>query len=309
MSETEILNKSPLMTYIKEFDTQHIDWGYNQYWVNANAQDRQVWNTLFKSELNFREKYGLNAIWSDEGGQGDGKSMALVRKKQIIEEVFRVPFNLKRFISEIHFFTDDLEAKLSEHNTRDCNVLDEQIREYGLMARFQEDRLANYEDTYRKPQRSIGYASPSLRRHEHFFIFEAMGDFFVDPSNYNVTSIEILLKTKRKSDGMIMPRGVLKLKAPPVELWEAYNKKKDKFIEKMRQRQGGMMERIEKDAQKVIDEFGEGTFLRPLKDGGYLLIGKDSIKLHVYKSLGMRAYTVAGYDLIIEEIRRKLNPN
>lgn len=307
--ELEISNKSPMLKYIREFDVQHIDWGYNKYWVNANQQDRQTWNALFLSEIKFREEFGLNIIWSDEGGQGDGKSTALIRKKQVIDNVYKVKFNKQKFLSQIHFFTDDLEASLSKPGKRDCNVLDEQIREYGLMARFQEDRLANYEDTYRKPQRSIGYASPSLRKHEHFFIFEAMGDFFVNPKNYEVSSIEVMLKTKRKSDSLIVPRGILKFKTPEVDLWEAYNKKKDKFIEKMRNRQGGMMERIEKDAQKVIDSCGKDNFLRPLKDGGYMLVGKDAIKLHVYKTLGMRAFTVAGYDLLTEEIRRILNPN
>lgn len=308
MQDIEILNKSPLMKYIRDFDIQHIGWGYNEYWVNAQAQNRQVWNALFKSEIDFRQKFGLNIIWSDEGGQGDGKSMALLRKKRVIDDSFGVTYSLQKFINQIHFFNDDLEEALSEPGKRDCNVLDEQIREYGIMARFQEDRLANYEDTLRRPQRNIGYASPSLRKHEHFFVFEALGDFYVDPENYNVTSVEVLLKIKRKSDGLIMPRGVLKLKAPEPELWEAYNAKKDHFLAKQRKRQGGVMSRLERDADRVITDHGASSFYKEFKNGERMLIGKEAILLRTYKTLGMRAYTVSGYALIVEEIRRILEP-
>lgn len=302
--QIEILNKSPLQNFIKKFDEAHIKWGYDEYWINAVNQDYRVWNTLFHEEIKFREKNTLNFVWSEEGGQGDGKSMALLRKKQIIDQVYGVEYNIRKFVDRIHFFGQDLEEALSNTPKRSTNVLDEQVKTYGIMSRFTEDQLANYEDTFRRPQKNIGYASPSLRRHEHFFIFEAMGDIYVNEKG-EPTAVEVMLKTKRKSDKQIMPRGVIRLKAPEKELWDAYNAKKDDFISKLEQKQGGLMDRIEKDADKVIGQHKERLY-KTLKDGTKVIQSKAVIDLYVYKVLGMRAYTVAGYEMIREEIRRKL---
>lgn len=300
----DALSKSPMKKFLTDFDNAHLHWTYNEYWRYAMAQDFRVWNALLVKEITFRKDKGLNFIWSIEGEQGDGKSMGLTRIKQIIDEHNEVKFKLKSFLSKLHFFHEDLEESLSTPGRRTCDVLDEQTKMHGLMVRFIEDQLANFEDIYRKPQRSIGYASPSLRRHEHFFIFEALGDIYVNKEG-EPSAVALLLKTKRKSDKMIMPRGIIKLKTPEPELWEAYNKKKDKFIEKMQSKQGGVMARIEKDADKVIKKAGDSLY-RYLKDGTKLPAAKKTIDLYMYKILGMRSYTVAGYELVREEIKRKL---
>lgn len=303
MSENEALNKSALQSYISQFDMANIDWGYSEYWKHALAQDFRIWNGYFLNEIKFRAKFGLNVVWSVEGGQGSGKSMCLLRQKRIIDDAYGVEYDLEKFVSQIHFFTSDLEEALSMSERRTTNVLDEQIKSHGIMTRFTEDMLANYEDTFRKPQKNIGFASPSLRRHEHFFVFEALGDIFVDNEG-NTSAVEVMLKTKRKSDGLLMPRGVLRLKAPEKDLWEMYNLKKDAFIEKMEKKEGGVMGKIERDADRVIAEFGD--FLYKDKNGLKVPAGSKTIDLYMYKCVGMRSYTMNGYDLLREEIKRKL---
>lgn len=302
--EHDNLNKSPLQDYITTFDDMHIKLEYDDYWSIARKQDFMVWNSLFIDEIKFRREFGLNVVWSVEGSQGDGKSMGLLRTKQIIDKYFGTSFDLERFVNEIHFFDEDLETALSKPQKRSCHVLDEQPRGHGLMVRFIEDQLANYEDTFRKPQINIGYASPSLRNHEHFFVFEALGDIYVDKEG-NPTAVNLLLKTKRKSDKQLMPRGILKLKIPEKELWTAYNKKKDAFILRMQNKQGGVMDRLDRDAQRVIDEYGSKLY-KITKDGEKVPLPKKSIELYMYRVLGMRAYTVSGYGLLLESIKQKL---
>lgn len=299
----ETLNKSPMQQYIAEFDAAHLNWGYNEYWAYACAYDVKFWNTLFKNEIIFREKFGLNLIWSVEGTQGSGKSQSLIRMKQLIDSVYGINYDIKKFVDQIHFFPEDLEKALSESPKRNTHLLDEQIRVYGMMSRFTEDQLSNYEDTFRKPQINIGYASPSLRRHEHFFIFEAMDNLYVD-ENDNVSAVDIMLKTRRKSDRAIMPRGILRMRAPEKDLWDAYNDKKDNFIKRMQSNEGGMMKRLEDAADKVIAKYGELLVIET--KNGPKLASKSLIFLYTYKVLGTSAYTVAAYELIVEEIRRKV---
>lgn len=298
------LNKSPMQDYISQFDDIHIKWGYDDYWLYAKNTDYLFWNTLFIREIEFRKRFGLNLVWSVEGDQGDGKSMGLLRTKQLIDEHFGNKFDIDRFIDEIHFFDEDLESSLSVAQKRSCHVLDEQPRGHGLMVHYIQDQLANYEDTFRKPQINIGYASPSLRNHQHFFIFEALGDIFVDEDG-NPTAVNLMLKTKRKSDKMIMPRGIIKLKIPEKEVWKQYNLKKDGFIKKMQDKQGGIMDRIDRDAKKVIDAYGEKLY-RFDKQGNKQALAKKGLELYMYRCLGMRAYTVSGYELLLESIKQKL---
>lgn len=299
-----ILNKSPLNQFFTDFDDSHPKWGYDEYWSHAKKQNYLEWNSLFLQEAYFRKQFGLNIIWSIEGKQGGGKSMALLRKKQIIDKVYGNPYSLEKFISEIHFFPDDLEEGISSSKNGSCNVLDEQIREHGIMTRFSEDQLANYEDTLRRVQKNIGYASPRLRRHEHFFIFKAHGDIFIDQTD-TVGAVQVMMSTKREKDDLIVPRGILQFKAPEKNLWDAYNAKKDLFILKMQRKESGLMEKIEHHASMVIEKFSDQLYLER-KDGTRTVVSKDAIELYMYKTLGMRAYTIKGYELVREEIKRKL---
>lgn len=302
--QIELLSKSPLQTYIRMFDDAHIKWDYDDYWQNAIQQDYRIWNSLYKEEIKFRHEHSLNFVWSVEGGQGDGKSMALVRQKQLKDEIYGKEYTIPKFLKRYHFFSQDMEESISGSSSKTTNCLDEQIKSHGIMARFTEDQLANYEDTLRRTQKNIGYASPSLRRHEHFFIFEALGDIYVDNEG-KTTAVDLMLKIKRKKDKVIMPRGIIRLKAPPQDLWDAYNEKKDDFILKMERKEGGLMERIEIDAQRVLDSHKENLY-RNLRSGGRVPQSKAVIDLYMYKTLGMRAYTVSGYEMVREEIRRKL---
>lgn len=291
--------KSPLKEYIENFDLQNIDKGYNDYWLIAMRQDFRVWNSLLLSELKYREPF-RNMVFSIEGEQGTGKSAGLLGMGVLISDTFKKKFSLSHY----HFFTEDLTNDLKKFNKRTFYGCDEQLRIHGLMSHMIDEDLANYEDIYRKPQVNIGYASPRLRIHEHFFIFEALDDIEED-TNGEPVSVKLLLKTKRKSDKLIMPRGIIKFKWPKKRLWNAYNKKKDRFIEKMRKKEGGLMEQIDKDANKIIKKY-ENKLYRELKDGTMVPVSKNAIMLYIYKAIGMRVYTVEGYKILMEQIKAKL---
>jgi len=293
-------SKSPLQDYLDKYDNAHINENYNQYWVTAVNQDYRVWNALFVDEISWRESHRRNLVFSIDGIQGEGKSAGLLRALEVIAERFYTKFNLKK----LFFFQEDLKESLDNAKKRTQHGLDEQPRMFGLMSGMIQEQLANYEDIYRKPQISIGYASPTLRVHEHFFIFQAMGNIELNDKTGFPETVELMLKTRRKSDNIIMPRGILRFKWPDYDTWARYEARKDKFISQMQENKGGVMNKMEKDANKVIKEAGNAIY-REVK--GQQKPGTNAqIDLAMYEIIGMRAYTVDGYKLLREKIKQKL---
>jgi hypothetical protein len=288
-----------MQDYIEKFDLKYIDFSYNEYWKIAVNQDYRIWNALFKNELEHRERH-RNVVFSVEGEQGLGKSIFLLRMGQIISETYGNKFDL----DNIHFFQDTFEKNLSEAKKRTFHGLDEQPRLYGVMSSYVQDQLANYEDIYRKPQISIGYASPSLRTHEHFFIFQAMGEIEIFEDN-SPASVSVMLMTKRKSDRMIMPRAVLKFNWIDKKVWAEYEKRKDAFIGDFKSKKDPLLEKINEDAAKIIEKHGDKLILTN-KEGVKKLAVKQTIDFYVYDVVGMRSYTMEGYRMLRESVKQKL---
>jgi len=286
---TQTLSKSPLMRYTEAFDLKYLDYGYTDYWRMAIQTDPKAINALLMEEIKFREQFFANFVFSVEGTQGTGKSSFMLRLNQILGEQYGNPFDLKN----CHFFHEDMQEDLKHYKERTTYCQDEQPRIFGVMSSFLQEELANYEDIYRKPQVNIGYASPSLRRHEHFFIFETYGDIYLDKETGQPSGVEAMLKLRRFSDSMIMPRGKVKLSWVAEDFWDKYNKKKDIFIKKMGGKKGDRLKILEKYANDVIKKY---------KSNLYTLSGSGSIKMkdkytldyYLNKSAGMGNLTSEG---------------
>jgi len=296
----EKLSKSPLMQYIDAYDLKNIDMGYNEYWVAADRQDCSVLNQMLANELEYRQGHFRNIVFSVEGTQGDGKSAGMLSLGASISQFFNTKFS----VDHIHFYHEDLMKDLKNFKKRTFYCQDEQPRAYGLMSSFIQDELANYEDTYRKPQVNIGYASPSLRTHEHFFIFEALDRIFLNEKG-DLSAVELMLKTKRRSDGMVLARGKIHLKWPKKSFWDAYNKKKDKFILKMGGKKGDRLKILEDYADKVLKKHKNDLYSHTLQ-GNIKLKSKDIINLYINKVVGMGNLTGGGLDQTRAFITEKL---
>lgn len=295
--ENLTLSKSKMMQYINAFDMQNINFGYNEYWLEAKKQPYLIWNNFYSDEIKFRESHFMNIVFSIEGTQGEGKSLFLLRSGEIISKAYGTKFNL----DHIHFFPEDLSKDLANFKERTYYGQDEQPRVHGVMSNFIQDELSNYEDIYRKPQVNVGYASPSIRSHEHFFIFEACGDIYIDKNSGELSAVEVMLKTKRKSDGLIMPRGILRVSAPDKQLWKQYNQKKDDFIKKMGGEKGNRIKIIDDYAKATIEKFEED--LTQETDKGIKIASKDKIDFLITKTVGMGNMTQEGKTLVREEIK------
>lgn len=292
------VDKSPMQTYIEAFDTKYIDWMYNEYWKNAKAQPFHIWNALFKNELAHRERH-RNVVFSVEGEQGLGKSVFMMRLGGVISDTY----GSKLDVENIHFFPDLFEKALSEAKHRTFYCMDEQPRIYGVMSNYVQDQLANYEDIFRKPQISIGYAAPRLRTHEHFFIFKALGDIEIYDDG-SPASVSVMLMTKRKSDDMIMPRAMLKFSWADKKLWTDYERRKDQFIGDFKAKKDPMMGKIAEDADRVVQKWGDKMFVDSAK-GVKKIVNRSTLDFYVYDVVGMRAYTMEGMRMLREAVKQK----
>ena len=155
----------------------------------------------------------------------------------------------------------------------------------GMMSSFIQEELANYEDIFRKPQVNIGYASPSLRVHEHFFIYEALDDIFLDEQG-KPCAVQVMLKTKRKSDHLIMPRGLVRLRWPETKFWNAYNKKKDKFTKRMVGSKGDRVKILEEYAEQTFKKHKDDLYLENKSGDGYRPKNKEVFKYRIDKTIG-----------------------
>lgn len=293
------LDKSPMQKYIDDFDFANADASFNEYWKIAISQPYEPWNELFLAELYHREKF-KNVVFSFEGEQGLGKSICLLKVCGKISDVYRSKFDLEN----IHFFNDSFEQALRRGKKRTVYGLDEQTRDYGVMSTYIQDQLANFEDIYRKPQISIGYASPRLRVHEHFFIFKVLGDIEVYEDGSPAT-VQAMLYTKRRMDDLIMPRARLKFSWVEKKLWDDYEAKKDKFIFDVQDNKDYMMTRIDKDALKIIEKHKEKLLVENAK-GVKKIVVRSTLDYLVYDVVGMRAYTMEGYRMLREAVKQKL---
>ena len=289
-----------MMQFIDAFDLKNIELGYNEYWVKALKQNYGTWNALLSEEFKWRANNYRNVVFSIEGTQGTGKSAGLLRLLDLTGNIFGNKFSL----DHLHFFHENLMKDLQKFKKRTAYAQDEQTRMHGMMSSFVQDELANYEDIYRKPQVNIGYASPSLRTHEHFFIFEAMDSIYLDNKG-KPAAVELLLKTKRKSDGFIMPRGVIRLNWVKMDLWHSYEKKKDRFLKKMGGTKGDILKTLEDYADKVLKKHKNDLYSET--QAGYLRIkGKEVIDLYINKVVGMRNLTGNGLAQTRAIIKEKL---
>lgn len=309
MAEKNVLRKSKsfLQDYLEKYDLAHINEGYNEYWLNAAKQNYTSWNALVMDEFKFRESHESNLIWSTEGGQGSGKSRFNLRMCIISGQIFDKPFRL----DNMYFFQQDLRNALKNFKKRTTYSEDEQPRTHGIMSKFLEDELADFEDLYRRPQVNISYVAPQLRTHNHFFVFKTLGDFFVYQKN-QVAEVESMFLTKRNSDDMLMPRGIVRVKCPDQKIWDLYNKKKDQFLEAMKGKKGDRIKILEDYAIKVANKHFDKLYVK-FKNGICKIKSKEILKLYLQKEFGVDSFTSGGLnqsvaclqEILLERLQKK----
>jgi hypothetical protein len=254
-------DESPLETYFRELDLLYRNSTDMDYFDRAMQEDPIYMNKLFITDLKFRNDAKLNFVMSVSDvitRTGSGKSSAAIRSGLVGANIFGTTFDM----SHIVWTPEELDKRIERAENKTVWLLDEQRQtNIGLMSQTTQLRLSDYEDQIRQAQVNIIYCAPQLREHNHLYCFEThkltrirnqicdqcqTTDLckqcdkvpFWERSGYP-QHIFLMLRTKRITTGMQVPRGMIKVTMPPHEIMEQYWKVKDENVQKMKRKEEG----------------------------------------------------------------------
>jgi len=183
-------------------------------------------------------------------------------------------------------------------------------------------------------QINLLYASPSLRQHEHYFVFstfrivriaDAECSHCKDYEKYNPMSGKpspcesctlpvhkrngypkyflLLLKTKRLIDSMLVPRGIIQFPMPNNKFVEEYDVMKQNHIKRLQAKESAWWDKMKKYADFVWVA-KKDKLVKQLKKGGYQVVGKETIKVAILDAIG-RKLTGEANETLIELVKQR----
>jgi len=286
---------------LKEGNPMYLDRDY--YYSMAIQTQPEHWNKLLLEEYKFRANNKMNVVFSAYGGQGSGKSLSMLENCSILGEVFNVPFTVDNVVFDVM----DFNARIKERKARETYFLDEQnLGNIGIMSRSNLLFLADYEDQLRITQNNFGYASPELRDHSHFFIFETYG---IKRDSKGVPDLFYsLLWTKRHIDQCFVPRGIVSFKSiikSNPEFYEQYQKKKMEHIEHLEKKDLSTLNEMDKDINEILE--GHLKEIVWLSEKGFKVVNKGVLYKNVSQWIGTAGYSTKAFDILIANIIDKAN--
>lgn len=303
-------SESPLKRHYNSFDLEHLrDFSSNDYIEHALSSSISQNNSLLCDEIKFRANNNMNFVASIEGEQGSGKSMFISSFALKTGEIFGVPF----WTENIYFSPEDLKLALSKAKKRETFLRDEhRYRNAGMMSRLQIESLLDYEEQLRINQNNLFFASVSLQKHAHFFVFETKHikrnkDGYPE---YFIALMKTPHYTRREN---FIWRGLISFPMPPKDFVEDYLKKKENHINNLKAQYGNTFDPIFIDATKLVEKYFD-QLVTTTKIGFMKPINREAMKLFIYTAaevdgfkIGTSKYTIEGYKLLIEQIRQLIN--
>lgn len=293
--------QSPIAQICMNFDVQHLDQFTDFYYGTAINSRPEFWNEMLLKEFEWRFKHKLNIVFSIEGEQGSGKSKIGLYLCCLISKIFQKDFS----INNVCFTIEDLNEKISKSVEKETFLLDEQrITKVGIMSLMVQQNLIDYEEQLRISQNNLGYCSPELREHSHFFVFKTYPHIERDEEGYP-KFFTALFSTKRHYDNQLMPRGLMTFPMINKEFNEQYEKKKLEHINNLKNRHYTTFTSLEMDVNDITKKYGK-TLIKFLATGKKIPIEKKSLMILIYKELGTGKYTVQGYEFLAELLKQKV---
>lgn len=311
------MNESNLQAYIKQFDLKHTRHSFESIYKLAIKQDRDYWSELLTDDFVFRYIHKLNVVASCEGVQGSGKSLFLLYIALLLGVVFKKPFK----IDNVCFTPYEFERKLKRSGDRETFLVDEQTNiTSGIMSRHVSEKLKDYEEQLRYSQNNLLYASPSLRVHEHFFIFDtnkvpySSVERIVNPQCTKAGKcicketglkenercgypkrINAMLITINPIENLLRERAVISVPMINYSFYKEYDKKKRDYLKYLKSRsKGGIMPEVFEAVDLIIKQRKKDLFRKNAK-GRIVLKNKKDLRIIAYEEVGGN-FTVKGLD-------------
>ena len=322
-----------LPTYLKNKKTIPKDW-FIGVWNNKFPIKKIKFfckelppQTVYGFMLDSESKWYVtdNFLITHNSGKSLSSSYACLLLAKIFGSVFS-PAN-------VVYDPEELDKKLETAAYRSTWLLDEQKKtNVGIMSQTTNLRLADFEDQLRYSQINLWYASPTLRDHTHFFIFETFKIERVKPEESPICAVctkirenptvchdckvpeqerigypksfLLMLKTKRLLEPYPVPRGLVRFKMPNPHFSKEYDELKKAHIKKLQNKESQFWEILKEKANKIWELDSEKLIVTQ-KNGNLAPANSKKIRISIYDKFGMRAFTKEAEDLLCELIAQK----
>jgi len=301
------LNDSPLSEKFDSFDMQHTDWtyrDYQQYAANMELCPPEQMNFLLKEETEWKFDHGQNIVASMEGPQGKGKSLPFSSFGLFLGSVYGNKFTP----NNIYFLPEELEEALSNAGERETFMRDEHLySRVGMMSHMINDNLSDYEEQLRINQNNLLFCSVELQNHAHFLCFEAKHTVWTMKNEKKYPKMfYAMLSTPRYTDRKLFVwRGFVSFQMPPDDFVEAYDKRKRKHIENLKNKYGDTLKQVSYIAQDIFAE-REKELIKVLNNGLVKSISSIRMMKVIKNDIGTRRFTKEGYAHLIDEIKQEI---
>ena len=330
-------DSSPLEEYCQKIDAQYPDATYKQLYHNVALKiDRDYFTQLFIQDLEYRANHQRNVVTSIEGFQGCGKSIFSIALGTILGSIYGNSFNIER---DIFANPSELDHQLREgHNRRRTFLYDEQpSRNVGIGSSSVQISLKDYEEICRYTQNNLIYASPEVMDHAHYFIFsqveaeperlknekckkcvkynDCLKEFYTTLCNIPFYKrdgyplrFNFMLSTRRLSDKLFIPRGIVSLPMITPQKALEYDKVKDKNINKFEKYETDSWRRMLKQINEFVEEYEDHLINKVILKTGekYKPESKEVIEGWFYDKFTTTKYTKGQVDILVSMVRQKL---
>jgi hypothetical protein len=253
--------------------------------------------------------------------QGSGKSLSNIEFGRILGKIFDRPFSLQ----DIAFYPEEMEDLISHSQNRQTMMCDEQqITSVGLMSNTIRNRLVDFEEQLRFSMCNLLYIAPSLHQHQHYYTLESFKPVRFKNKVCNVCKklnclnceiseekrsgypayFVLMLKTHRANDGMLVPRGYVLAKMPPLKIVREYELIKQEHIRRLKAKESMRWDFLKKLAEEIWQR-GQNEILRQTKSGKYIIAPQKVIKMIFYSAKGMNYLPLQTEELLLTMIAEK----
>ena len=206
-------------------------------YLRNNPSSRRIFKTDFTKpffdDLAKRRdsKIESHAVLTGWGFTGTYKSSLFIHIAQLMDRYFSA--------EKIAFTNQELLDLVEHQHTKGFILKDEATKEFGIGSGRQEAFLQTQAETLRKSQISFGHISPELKEigTEHYLIHTiGHNDFKSDDDGNPVEPVYILFGVVNPSTHNYLGGAIVQIEWGN-KVWNEYDKKKDDFMRRVRERQ------------------------------------------------------------------------
>jgi len=293
--------ESPLQQYYDKFDIEHMDWGQNEYKIFAMQMPIEETNKLLVSDFKWRKDHRQNVVASIDGPQGKGKSLPFSYLGLLLGNVFEQPFKP----SNIHFSPEEFDQAFQKAKPCQTIFKDEDPKtRVGMMSHMIDTNITDFEEQSRIHQINLLQAGVELRKHAHFFWFEAKHTIF-DETGYPKAFVSVLKTPRYTNKQEFMWRGLVRFPMINNEFVEAYTKRKEDHMKKLKSKYGNSLNPVLYFAKKIFEKRKE-NLIRRTKEGFVIPIKRELMDFIIAEEIGTNRFTVPGYDRLAALLRETI---